>query len=566
MGVSSFFIEVNVMSLQNLVTEITLDVYDHDRPQQTVKAVALDDKSRIINAKITYKGETYSIDSSANVTLVVIRPDKVGVMIDGDVYSYEVESNTAYGVTAELNQVALAVSGKLVGQFKIDLDGKVIHTELFAVDNLVALDNDTSSWADEYNGYDLAEFATTISDAVTRVESAESSLIDLAEQLFDATHIAEIEIVNGKTINTNGNTIDITSFNTENGWGSAVDACEPGDVYTVTGHGGANTRLWCFVKANGDKIAVANIGQTEDHLRLIVPPGTAHAVFNFQTNGDYDYSVSKIKGAAFTDYTLRGKKVAPESFRVGEAIDLIDRSLISLRENAVNGRIDALMGVSWSLNHISNDNGENKDNGYNCRTESFIPVVNTDGKLYYAMSAPSGIRLNVFFYNSSKEWLSVDAGSLHTGAYEGYVTIPENTAYIRLLLSNSSWGKYDYISDATDYFKAWFVPALTEDELFNSIYGSRINAVAQAYESDAESARLGYVWISDLHFKSTWADNTTALKRQLRAVAKIANRLPIDFVCIGGDIIDAETSADNVFANINDWLSPLAECHNRNLK
>ena len=543
------------MSLQNLVTEITLDVYDHDRPQQIIKSIALDDKSRFINARITNKGETYSVDSSADVTLVVIRPDKVGVMVEGSTYNYD----SSYGLTAELNQVALAVPGKLVGQFKVEHEGKVIHTELFTIDNCNALERDTDSWADQYQGYDLSEFDATIQEAVARVTAAEESVEGIAELLDRATHVKDLAIVNGKTVTTTGDVINIDSFNTENGWGCAVDACEPGDVYTITGHGGANTRLWCFVDSNNRKLAVANVGQTEDHLKLVVPPNTAHAVFNFQTNSTYSYEVSKIKGVAYTDYTLKSKNVAPESFRVGEAIDLINKTLSNARANEQNGRIDALAGTAWSLNHISTDDGQNKDNGYNCRTDSYIPVVNTDGKLYYKMTASSGIRLNVFFYDSNKTWLSQDAGTLHTGTYEGSVTLPANTAYIRLLLSNSSWGKYNYISEATNYFEAWFVPALTGDELFDSIYGSRIESVAQGFEANAESARLGYVWISDLHFKTNWTDNTTALKRQLKAVAKIANRLPVDFICIGGDLLDAETNASNVYANINDWLSPLAE-------
>lgn len=372
----------------------------------------------------------------------------------------------------------------------------------------------------------------------------------------EVLHYKNPAIIDGKTITTTGTTADPTSFNTESGWACAVDDCAPGEVYTISGHGGANTRLWCFIDEDNKILAVADIGKTVDDLRLVAPPKAVKIICNFQPSA-HTVKLTKIMGAFYTDYELKARHAAADALRTGEETRYVRDHLNALRVNDAAGRVDALIGARWSLNHISTDNGLDKDNGYNCRTDNFIPVADCDGKLYYKMSSPAGLRLFAFFYDSSKAWISHDAGTLHTGSYEGSITLPPGTAYVRFLLSNEDWGMFDKISDATQYFESWFVP---EDKMFDAIYGARIEAAVQSFEADAESARLGYIWISDMHLKSSWAGNTEAVKRQLRAVAEIANRTPIDFVCLGGDIVDAETDADDLLENINDWLSPLAAC------
>lgn len=154
------------MAIEKVERVIKLDIYDHDTTPSTVKAIACDNDTRYIVAEIREEGEWYDIGSDSTVQLTIIRPDKVGVAIVGQPYAFEYETGgdpdpetgeltpivtqTYYGVYAELDQPALALSGILLGQFKITNGAQVLRTEIFNINNGRALDAETSEWADEY--------------------------------------------------------------------------------------------------------------------------------------------------------------------------------------------------------------------------------------------------------------------------------------------------------------------------------------------------------------------------------------------------------------------------------
>ena len=157
------------MALTNLQANLTLDVYNHDGTRPSIKAIALDDNTRYVLANIRNRGEIYDIGSEAAVQLIVIRPDKVGVQVTGQSYQIVVgvvddTPVTAYGAYAELDQPAIAIAGKLLGQFKITSGEQVLRTEIFNINNGVALDAETSEWAGEYQGYNLDELVETVNE------------------------------------------------------------------------------------------------------------------------------------------------------------------------------------------------------------------------------------------------------------------------------------------------------------------------------------------------------------------------------------------------------------------
>lgn len=161
------------MAIQRIERHITLDVYDHDTTPETFKAIACDNDSRYVVAEIQNEGVWFDIGSSSTVELTVIRPDGIGVSITGEPYPIEytiggeidpeteqetpVVTETYYGVYAELDQPALAISGTLLGQFKITSGTQILRTEIFKIKNGRALDAETDEWADEYQGYSLSE-------------------------------------------------------------------------------------------------------------------------------------------------------------------------------------------------------------------------------------------------------------------------------------------------------------------------------------------------------------------------------------------------------------------------
>lgn len=76
-----------------------------------------------------------------------------------------------------------------------------------------------------------------------------------------------------------------------------------------------------------------------------------------------------------------------------------------------------------------------------------------------------------------------------------------------------------------------------------------------AYCGYAEAGRIGYIFITDLHYATSHPDNNEALIRQLQAVAYIANNAQIDFVAIGGDVTDGE---GNMITLLRSFTSALA--------
>lgn len=88
---------------------------------------------------------------------------------------------TVYGAYAELDQPAIAVAGTLLGQFIITSGTQILRTEIFAISNGVALDASTDEWADEYDGYNLEEMATSIETNTADIASLEADVNQIKE-------------------------------------------------------------------------------------------------------------------------------------------------------------------------------------------------------------------------------------------------------------------------------------------------------------------------------------------------------------------------------------------------
>lgn len=166
------------MALENVTASLVLDVINHDQSPATVKAIALDSKTRYVRATITQDGLDYSVDESATVTLTILRPDNVGVQVTGAVVDVDNadRTGTIKGVYAELTQAALAKSGTLRAQFKITSGEQILRTEIFQVKNGIALDGETDTWAGQYEGYNLDELVENLNAAVSEINPLKTGL------------------------------------------------------------------------------------------------------------------------------------------------------------------------------------------------------------------------------------------------------------------------------------------------------------------------------------------------------------------------------------------------------
>lgn len=175
------------MALENVITYLVLDVIDQDQTQGVVKAIALDSKTRYVQATIVQHGIDYPVDENATVTLTILRPDNVGVQVTGSVVDVDNadRTGTIKGVYAELTQAALAKSGTLRAQFKVTSGEQILRTEIFQVKNGVALDGETSDWTD-YAGYNLDELVETVNTTTANVTAMQGNISALQSELQTA--------------------------------------------------------------------------------------------------------------------------------------------------------------------------------------------------------------------------------------------------------------------------------------------------------------------------------------------------------------------------------------------
>ena len=176
------------MALSLIETTVILDLYDHDTTPATIKAIALDSKTRYVAALIRNGGRVYDIGANTQVTLTVLRPDGVGAQVVGEPYAHEEQTPdeqtiTTYGAYAELSQTALAVKGKCLAQFKLTSGEQVLRTEIFAINTGRALDADTTDWAGIVDGHNLDEMAESIAENTANIGALETDVDDLKEDL-----------------------------------------------------------------------------------------------------------------------------------------------------------------------------------------------------------------------------------------------------------------------------------------------------------------------------------------------------------------------------------------------
>jgi len=195
------------MALTIIERNVQLDLYDHDLTPSKIKAIALDSKTRYVGAEIHNGGQIYNVGQNTAVTLTIIRPDKTGVQVTGSTFQYTVgDGESVYGAYAELTQTALAISGTLLAQFMLTSGDQILRTEIFNINNGVALDAEVSEWAGEYQGYNLDELVQNVNESSAKVDAMEQDVSDLKSGLtiidndlssgrlnyYDATYLSDL--------------------------------------------------------------------------------------------------------------------------------------------------------------------------------------------------------------------------------------------------------------------------------------------------------------------------------------------------------------------------------------
>ena len=294
------------MALQNVEANITLDLYNHDTTPATVKAIQLDSQTRYVAAMLQSMGAEYGLDSNATVQLIVIRPDKVAVQITGTTFTYGDEGAQFLGPYAELTQVALAIDGKMRGQFKITSGTQILRTEIFAISNGEALDASTDEGADEYDGYNLEEMATSIETNTADIATLEADVSQIKEDFtykVNSTVIYCDDVEDGYYSNNNGQKMPNSSSSHYKRTKTLIPV-EEGALYVAD----RNTMCVCFDKDGTFIKKITIYSATDKYLREIIPTGTTHVGLSATNAPSFTLTkvdASGVKGIEYP-YTSEG--------------------------------------------------------------------------------------------------------------------------------------------------------------------------------------------------------------------------------------------------------------------
>lgn len=292
--------------------------------------------------------------------------------------------------------------------------------------------------------------------------------------------------------------------------------------------------------------------------RLSVPSGSTVklSVKNKPRKAKYTWSSDNPKIAAVSKngkVTAKASGTAIIRVKIKTAKKAYSSSckvIIKLSSNEAVNRY----GVRWEKGNVSTLDGKEVATASHLRT-GYIDI-STYQSLSFEVSDGS-CRYNVIWFDKKKKFIGyLDYGTDLTHNYNDVVNVPKGSVYARFIiyrsggidLSSRNWLKITGNSDKSD------------EVIYKNVYGEAVGNHVAKYNNLYEDNRVGYIWISDLHLNSIKPNNTSAIKRQLKAVCEIADKTDIDFVCIGGDVIDAEQSRKNYEKMLNICIDGLKNC------
>lgn len=237
----------------------------------------------------------------------------------------------------------------------------------------------------------------TLGDAIR------GQVTDLKSELSDIDYnigTTPIPMTQGKVINLNVSTVDITALVDRAGYACAVVPCIQGDVFIVTAEGIGNYRSYAFIDSNGVKKEYAGSGVTLNRERLVAPPYSAYLIIN-----DGSGSVSYI----------------------GETVDEQLNVVKQLKANAIKKTAGKNLFDAYSENIVDGyyvgTNGGLVANASYCVSD-YISV--TAGSSYAISNCYSGTAMSVAFYDKDFNVLSTVSSSPTS------VTAPTNAVYMRV--------------------------------------------------------------------------------------------------------------------------------------
>lgn len=129
-------------------------------------------------------------------------------------------------------------------------------------------------------GYDGVIYDTPAAE----VRGSDQKLQNQITQETGNNGITDYEM--GHYITTNVSPVDITSRGSGS-WFCKIIDCSAGDSFTISGTGGAGSRLWAFIDSNNNLLDLSAANAVEKDLIITAPANSSKLILNFNSNYDW---------------------------------------------------------------------------------------------------------------------------------------------------------------------------------------------------------------------------------------------------------------------------------------
>lgn len=318
---------------------------------------------------------------------------------------------------------------------------------------------------------DAQASAQSIEQSAAQIATNTSDIADLKADLSEFTGNETIQLVANKCVTLNGSTVEMADGIPQYATGSTTYACgmlrcTGGDVFTINGQGGSAPRLWGFVDASGNVLAVAGASASDTDLIITAPQNTSWIIVH--TNDGRQ----SFKGILIKDRVTQNTQSIED---VKNTVDLVIEDVEP--ENKLNPSTFT-EGKTLSSTGVL-------QNSTTAKTSDYIPT-NGASTVSYARIASN----SAFYDNGYEAMFQYDANKQPVGTRIMNVANPiplrEDCAYIRVACVNANvFNEIAFdVSGLTrntisDFFEPYKVPA-------TSLYTYTINGNDISIESEKE--------------------------------------------------------------------------------
>ena len=249
----------------------------------------------------------------------------------------------------------------------------------------------------------IAEHETDIQTEITNRTNADNELKSAVNKI-DGVEIAHFS---DGYIKNNDSTVDISTIvPSPSGYPFvyAVMDCVAGDVFTITGKGATNARLWCFIDSNGNVLTVAG---TNAQLTLgeITAPASASKLIIDSLVANNPFA---IKGKTVQSQLLLCMRSGSTTLITTDA-----QATSLLSGDANNAEVNTIYGIGQTgLSILNLPEGQNYKNG-NLLTIGFR-TGNKNGKNQMYICYNNDIYIRSYVTNAWNDWTKVSDVSLVT--------------------------------------------------------------------------------------------------------------------------------------------------------